>query len=123
MMILFSPLTFALALLSIQGTWSQDKGKGRGLGEHFNWLNLEDGLRVAREERKPLMVIIHKSWCGASQVFRDRFARSQSISEAAPNFVMVNIEDDDDPHHPALEPDGAYVPRILFFGMQRCVHV
>ncbi|CAG0880868.1 unnamed protein product [Darwinula stevensoni] len=44
-----------------------------------------------------------------------------TIYEAAPNFVMVNIEDDDDPHHPALEPDGAYYPRILFFGMLGCV--
>ena len=46
---------------------------------------------------------------------------SQTIFEAAPNFAMVNIEDDDDPHHPALEPDGAYYPRILFFGMHKLV--
>lgn len=36
-----------------------------GLGSHIDWHTLDDGLSLAEQEKKPLMLIIHKSWCGA----------------------------------------------------------
>jgi hypothetical protein len=36
-----------------------------GLGNHIEWVKLEEGLIQAKDEDKPLMLIIHKSWCGA----------------------------------------------------------
>ena len=44
---------------------SDVSGKGNGLGEHFNWVSLSEGLKLSNEQKKPLMLIIHKSWCGA----------------------------------------------------------
>lgn len=40
-------------------------GVDNGLGEHIDWSTLDDGLSRAKQENKPLMLIIHKSWCGA----------------------------------------------------------
>ena len=57
----------------------------------INWANsLEDGLKEARETLKPIMVVIHKSWCGACKRLRPSFASNKEIEKLSSNFVMVN---------------------------------
>jgi len=36
-----------------------------GFGSQYDWLSLDDGLKEAKDNGKPVMVLIHKSWCGA----------------------------------------------------------
>lgn len=38
---------------------------GRGFGDQFEWHGLEEGTSVAKAEKKPMMIVIHKTWCGA----------------------------------------------------------
>ncbi|KAG0719464.1 Thioredoxin domain-containing protein 12 [Chionoecetes opilio] len=85
-----------------------------GLGEGYEWHTLEEGLQLAQKTGKPLMLIIHKSWCGACKVFKPKFAASAAALELSKDFVMVNTIDSEEPKESKYEPDGGYIPRILF---------
>ena len=59
-------LIFALfALTKISVVSGEDGSLSNGLGDNYDWVTLSDGYEIAKEQRKPLMLIIHKSWCGA----------------------------------------------------------
>ena len=67
---------------------------------------------------KPGMLVMHKSWCGVCKALGPQFANSNEIQNLANNFVMINVQDDDDPNDAAYQIDGAYIPRIYFLDSQ-----
>ncbi|KAK8743787.1 hypothetical protein OTU49_001265 [Cherax quadricarinatus] len=97
---------------------SAEEDLGNGLGENYEWYTLEDGLKISKDTGKPLMLIIHKSWCGACKAFKPKFAESSEALQLSKNFVMVNTIDDEEPKEDKYAPDGGYIPRILFLDSQ-----
>ncbi|KAI0209511.1 Thioredoxin domain-containing protein 12 [Lamellibrachia satsuma] len=99
-------------MLHISSSFSNDLA--HGFNDNINWVTLDDGLKAAKEENKPLMLLIHKSWCGACKALKPQFATSVKIEDLSKKFVMVNVMDDEEPNDIKYKPDGGYIPRILF---------
>jgi len=103
-----------LLLLSLL-TLSTANITGGGLGAQFKWVDWAQAKDVAAKEDKPIMVVLHKTWCGACKNLKPKFAASKELLEMSEKFVMVNSEDDEAPISEAdFSIDGGYIPRIVF---------
>jgi protein-disulfide reductase (glutathione) len=70
---------------------------------------------------KPIMLLIHKSWCGACSRLRAELndgVSSHELHELSKRFVMVEAVDSEEPLDDVYSPDGQYYPRVLFLEPQ-----
>lgn len=101
---------FILAVLCVLSETSADFHNG--FGEKYQWAeSLEDALETAKNYDKPIMLIVHKSWCGACKSLKPKFAESDGILGLSKHFVMLNLMDNNEPNGEEYKPDGAYIPR------------
>ncbi|XP_046427535.1 thioredoxin domain-containing protein 12-like [Neodiprion fabricii] len=99
---------------------AQDSGNensgDHGFGLSYRWRSVSGGFTEAKKTRKPIMVVVHKLGCPACANLRPKFANSLKLLDLSQHFVMVNVEASGEKQLPdKFVPDGAYVPRILFF--------
>ena len=85
-----------------------------GFPEAIAWRSLDDGLRAMKEHGKPMMLVVHASWCPRCKELKPAFDRPE-IAELSQRFAMVNVDQDEVPAALAYGPDGTYIPRVLFF--------
>ncbi len=83
-----------------------------GFNDDIAWRGLDEGLREASELQRPLMLLVHTSWCGRCRELKVAFA-DEELEKASAQFVMVNVDQDEVPRSLQFAPDGAYVPRVL----------
>lgn len=93
-----------------------------GWNDNINWVTVDEAATEAEQTGKPIMTVIHKSWCGACKALKPKFAASAEIEALSSFFVMVNAQDDDEPKGDEYKPDGGYIPRILFSDSSNKVH-
>ncbi len=92
----------------------------RGFNDKIKWTNnLEEAKVLAAKENKPVFVLIHKTWCGACKRLKTQFAEAgNDLIAKSEKFIMVNLEDDEEPKDSAYAPDGGYIPRIVYLNKQ-----
>lgn len=80
----------------------------------ISWKSYEDGLAEAKENKKPVCLVIYTEWCphctNYSKVFHD-----PKVVEQAKSFVMIRV--DKDKHQEISSKhalDGQYIPRTYF---------
>jgi len=95
----------------------QATAPSHGYGEQIAWRGLDEGLTEARSLGRPLMLVVHTSWCPRCRELKPRFS-DPALVETSERFVMVNIDQDEEPQSLRYGPDGQYVPRILFLDAQ-----
>lgn len=88
-----------------------------GYGDQIAWRGLDEGLAEAARLGRPLMLVVHASWCPRCRELKQRFF-DPTLAETSDRFVMVNLDQDQSPEALRHGPDGQYIPRILFFDPQ-----
>jgi thiol:disulfide interchange protein len=84
-----------------------------GFNDNIAWRELGDGLAEAKDHQRPLMVVVHASWCQSCKALKRSFLDAE-LRDLSDNFVMVNLDQDREPRSAEFAPDGNYVPRIVF---------
>lgn len=92
----------------------KDESKDHGFGENVNWVRYNEGVEESKRSGKPMLLIIHKTWCSACKALKKKVAVSKKFQELSRQFVMVNSEDDEEPDDELFEVDGSYFPRTFF---------
>ncbi len=112
-----------------------------GFGNEIDWVRWTDAEKMAKDQNKPIFLLIHKTWCRACQgmyhhqsstlhmclALKNAFVDNNSASykqfvDESKHFIMVNAEDNEEPEGDQYHPDGFYFPRTLFYGMSVLVY-
>ena len=104
---LVAAVTLALSLTTAHagGDWNDN-----GIG----WQGFDTGLAKAKQEKKPVMLVVFTEWCphctNYSKIFHD-----PTVVEKSKRFVMVRVDKDKQPDVSKKHaPDGEYIPRTYF---------
>lgn len=87
--------------------------------DEIDWVEWTQAESIALDLDRPVFLLIHKTWCGACGQLKKSFQttpKKEDLIELSKQFVMTNVEDDDEPEGEKYAPDGAYIPRLFFFG-------
>ena len=81
-------------LLALVAALCAASGPDQGFGSQYKWSSsLAAAHAEAKEQNKPLMVLISKSWCGACKALKPKVAESQEMlaAQQETGIVMVSL--------------------------------
>jgi thiol:disulfide interchange protein len=82
----------------------------------ITWWDYFDGLKQARIENKPVILIFYTDWCPHCHNYSREF-HDPEVVQLAHRFVMIRVERDGNREISARhDVDGDYVPRTFFLG-------
>ena len=113
---LLAAVAFGFALVA-----STEGAASNGSNDAIAWKTLDEAVASSKDSGKPIFLLIHKSWCGACKGLKKNFAGDAAIEKLATEFEMVNTEDNDEPQGDQYQPDGGYIPRLLFLNSEGTV--
>ncbi|EZA53130.1 hypothetical protein DMN91_005424 [Ooceraea biroi] len=108
-------LKFTALAYHICGKVTAADDNSNNFGQMYKWKNLQDGFAEAKVSRKPIFLLIHKAGCPTCEKLKPKFTNSIRILDLSKHFVMVNVKKCEVQDEARFQPDGTYVPRILFF--------
>lgn len=85
-----------------------------GYGDAIAWRGLSEGFTEAAAQGKPIMLLVHASWCPRCKALQPTFSE-QALVDLSADFVMINVDQDREPDSLQHSPDGQYIPRVVFF--------
>ncbi len=78
------------------------------------WRDMQTGVPEAIKTGKPVLMVMHATWCTACRRYREVFKDERVIAQSK-KFVMILVDVQTYPDvNGAFAPDGTYVPRTLF---------
>lgn len=84
-----------------------------GYGDAIAWRGLTEGFKEAAESGRPIMLVVHASWCSRCKALQPSFFDA-ALEQLSERFVMINVDQDREPEVLAYGPDGQYIPRVVF---------
>ena len=95
-------------------------------GGAISWQPLDEGLRRAKAESKPVCLVFHADWCPHCKTYSHVFDDPRVVQKAR-DFVMILVNADEDMvANKKYAIDGTYLPRTIFLGpdgtMAREIH-
>lgn len=85
-----------------------------GWNDDIAWRGLEEGLEEAKRTDRPIMMVVHTSWCSKCRALKQAFNSEADIETLSEDFVMVHADQDVVPEAALYAPDGTYIPRVMF---------
>jgi protein-disulfide reductase (glutathione) len=79
-----------------------------------DWQPYEAGLRTARQESRPVCLVLSADWCPHCRNYKKVF-EDPTVIALSRSFVMIRVDVDKEPQVSGkYGPDGTYVPRTFF---------
>ena len=101
----------ALVLILVLGVVD---GKAPWNGDFVSWVPWSSTLATAKREEKPVLMLVHKTWCPHCKRLEESVARSAEFELLSEYFIMSNVEDEEEPTDAKYSVQGMYSPRVLF---------
>lgn len=82
-------------------------------GDMIAWKGYKEGLALAKQERKPAIIVFYSESCSACKKYK-RILQDSNIVKASASFVMIRVNTRQQPQVSAkYQFDGKYVPRTF----------